>query len=37
MEGLDIRPEQKVYLNWFHWCKALLNNMGSLQGFLEKT
>ena len=26
MEGLDIRPEQKVYLNWFLWCEAVLNN-----------
>ena len=26
MEGLDIRPKQKVYLNWFLWCEAVLKN-----------
>ena len=26
MEGLDIRPEQKVYINWFLWCGAILKN-----------
>ena len=26
MEGLDIRPEQKVCLNWFPGPKTVLNN-----------
>ena len=37
MEGLDIRPEQKVYLNWFLWCEAVLKELDWAHEFFFRT